>query len=63
MSIMASFLGFRCPECGEMIMASEVKGTHESGLAVAICDWCGAELQVTEDKTTGKVRAERVKKN
>lgn len=63
MSIMASFRGFKCPECAYMVIASEIKGTHEPGLAVTICEWCGAELQVTEDKATGEMRAERVRKN
>jgi len=63
MSIMASFHGFKCPEWGQLVIASEIKGTHDPGLAVTKCDWCGAEFQVTEDKVSGKMRAERMKKN
>lgn len=61
MSIMASFHGFKCPECGQMIMASEIKGLHEPGLAVTKCQWCGAEIQVTTDHVTGETRAEKKK--
>ena len=63
MSIVASFSGFKCPECGNMIMASEVKGTHEPSLAVTICEWCDAELQVTTDHVSGRVAVEKLKKS
>jgi len=60
---MASFSGFKCPECGNMIIASEVKGTHEPSLAVKTCEWCGAELQVVTDHITGNITAEKLKKS
>jgi transcription elongation factor Elf1 len=61
MSIMASFSGFPCPECGQMIMSSEIKGTNEPSLAVTTCGWCGAEIQVTTDPASGEMRAEKKK--
>jgi hypothetical protein len=63
MSIMASFHGFKCAECVQMVIASEIKGTHEPGLAITICEWCGAELQVTTDPATGEMSAVRVKRS
>jgi hypothetical protein len=63
MSIMAMFSGFPCPECGQMVMASEIKGLHEPGLAMTVCDGCSAELQVTTDPTSGEMRAEKKKSN
>ena len=61
MSIMAMFQGFKCPECGQMIMASEIKGLHEPSLAFTTCGWCGAEIQVTTDPASGEMRAEKKK--
>ena len=61
MSIMALFQGFPCPECGQVVMASEVKGLYEPGLAVTTCQWCDAEIQVTTDPVSGEMRAEKKK--
>jgi transcription elongation factor Elf1 len=63
MSIFASFHGFKCPECGYMIVASSIMRKGEPELAVTKCEYCQAELQVSKDPATGKMRAERVKKN
>ena len=58
---MASFSGFKCPECGQMIMASEIKGLHEPSLAMTTCQWCDTEIQVTTDPASGEVRLEKKK--
>jgi predicted RNA-binding Zn-ribbon protein involved in translation (DUF1610 family) len=63
MMIMATFCGFECPECGEMIMASEIKGIDEPSLTVTMCGSCGAELQVRTDPGTGDIKTEKLKKS
>jgi len=63
MMIMATFCGFECPECGETIMASEIKGIDEPSLAVTTCGSCGTEFHVRTDPATGDIKAEKLKKS
>ncbi len=64
MSLFASFIGLPCPICHGMIMVSGIyydKTEPEPG--VTTCEYCKTELQVSKDPVTGKMFAERVKRN
>jgi hypothetical protein len=64
MSLFASFTGLPCPICHGMIMVSGIYyDREEPELGVTICEYCKTELQVSKDLATGKMRAEKVKKN
>ena len=64
MSLFASFSGFKCPNCGLMVMASGIYfDKKEPRLDVTKCKYCQTELQVSKDPVTGKTKAERVKRN
>jgi hypothetical protein len=64
MSLFASFTGLPCPKCGAFIMVSGVYfDKKEPELGITTCEYCFAELQVSNDLVTGKTRAERVKRN
>ena len=64
MSLFASFSGLPCPECGLPMMVSRIyHDKDEPMLGVTTCDYCLANLQVTKDPASGKMRAERVKRN
>jgi len=64
MGLFASFTGVPCPECGLPIMASGIYyDKDEPQLSVTTCEYCQAELQVSKDLATGKLKAERVKKS
>jgi transcription elongation factor Elf1 len=64
MGLFASFTGLPCPECGAFIMVSGIYfDMKEPQLGVTKCEHCKVEFQVSKDQVTGKMRAERVKKN
>ena len=64
MSLFASFTGLPCPECGLPIMVSGIyHDKDEPELGVTKCEHCKVEFQVSKDQVTGKMRAERVKRN
>jgi len=64
MTLFVSFTGLPCPGYGLPIMVSGIYyDKDEPELGVTTCEYCQAELQVSKDPATGKMRAERVKKN
>ncbi len=64
MALFASFTGLPCPECGLPIVVSGIYyDKDEPQMGVTTCEYCFADLQVSNDPVTGRTRAERVKKN
>ena len=64
MGLFASFTGLPCPECGLPIMVSGIYyDKNEPELGVTTCQNCKAELQLSKDPASGKMRAEKVMKN
>ncbi len=64
MPLFASINIVRCPKCGAAVVSREIcTSKAEPELALVKCSSCGAELQVSEDKATGKAVVERVKRN
>jgi len=64
MGLFASFTGLSCPERGLLSMVSGIYfDMKEPQLGVTKCEHCKVEFQVSKDQVTGKIRAERVKRN
>jgi hypothetical protein len=49
--------------CGEGLSVSGIKIGKEPEMSVVQCENCKTKLQVTRHRITGKMKAERVKKN
>jgi hypothetical protein len=64
MALFASINIVRCPKCGAPVVARGIYVSKaEPELNVAKCAKCGIELQVSEDRMSGKTRVESVKRN
>ncbi len=64
MALFASFTRLPCSIYREMIVVSGIYYDKvEPELGVTTCEDCKTELQVSTDPATGKMRAEKVKKN